>query len=245
MSVLTDTALIEQLAERLDIPRAEAARLLEALDKTDAKPSPRELKRKWIHIKVNKGTDENVDVRIPLALLKFGFRFAPKHMHMKLANGMSREHKERIRMIKRKAREAKARARAEAHARVRKDRGHSRGSGGGLKESLEQSINEAVDEAMTESFESMGEIFGDDFNLDLDRILQMAQDPSFDGKILEEVRVGEVEKLKPRIGAGMNRKLIMCAEAVKGGVGEAIISSGLIENPLSALEEDLGTRIRL
>lgn len=66
-----------------------------------------------------------------------------------------------------------------------------------------------------------------------------------DGKILEEVKVGEVEGLKPRIGVGMNRKLIMCAEAVKSGVKEAIISSGLIENPLSALEENLGTRIRL
>ncbi len=182
---------IIKLVEDGKISAAEAAQLLEALDKTDAKPTPRQLKRKWIHIKVNKGDEENVDVRIPLALLKFGFRFAPKHMHMKVANGMSREHKERIREIKQKAREAKARARASAHARVREERRHGRGSragaaaGVGLKAGLEESINEAVDEAMSESFESMGDLFGEDFNIDLDRILQMAQDPSFDGKILE------------------------------------------------------------
>lgn len=179
---------IIKLVEDGKISAAEAAQLLEALDKTDARPNPRELKRKWIHIKVNKGDEENVDVRIPLALLKFGFRFAPKHMHMKVANGMSREHKERIRELKRKARQAKAHARAEAHARVREE--HRRGRGGpgagpGFHAGLDASINEAVDEAMSESFESMGELFGDDFNLDLERILQMAQDPSFDGKILE------------------------------------------------------------
>jgi len=187
-STMTEEKIrIIKLVEDGKISAAEAAQLLEALDKTDAKPSPKELKRKWIHIKVNKDGEQNVDVRIPLALLKFGFRFAPKHMHMKMANGISREHKERIREIKTKAREAKARARAEAHARVREERRHGRGpaAGAGLKAGIEQSINEAVDEAMSESFESMGDIFGEDFNLDLDRILQMAQDPTFDGKILE------------------------------------------------------------
>jgi hypothetical protein len=182
---------IIKLVEDGKISAAEAARLLEALDKSDAKPSPRELKRKWIHIKVQKDGEQNVDVRIPLALLKFGFRFAPKHMHMKMSNGLSKEHKERIREIKQRARAAKARARAEAHAHIREQRGHGRaagagaGAGAGFQAGLESSINDAIDEAMTESFESMGDIFGEDFNLDLDRILQMAQDPAFDGKILE------------------------------------------------------------
>ena len=198
--IMTEEKLrIIKLVEDGKISAAEAAQLLEALDKSDAKPSPKQLKRKWIHIKVDKDGEQNVDVRIPLALLKFGFRFAPKHMHMKVANGMSREHKQRIREIKQKAREAKARARAGARERIREERRHGRGpgagagagagtgagAGAGLKAGLEQSINEAVDEAMSESFESMGELFGEDFNLDLDRILQMAQDPSFDGKILE------------------------------------------------------------
>lgn len=179
---------IIKLVEDGKISADEAARLLEALDKTDARPSPKQLKRKWIHIKVNKGDKDNVDVRIPLALLKFGFKFAPKDLHVKVANGMSREHKERIREIKRKAREAKARARAEAHRRVREERHHTGAKGaenGRLAAGLEDTINEAVEEAMCESFDSMGELFGEDFNLDLDRILQMAQDPTFDGKILE------------------------------------------------------------
>ena len=65
-----------------------------------------------------------------------------------------------------------------------------------------------------------------------------------DGEILREIKVDEVESVKPKLGDGMNRKVLMCSEAVRNGVGEAIISSGLIENPLAALEEDLGTRIK-
>jgi len=38
--------------------------------------------------------------------------------------------------------------------------------------------------------------------------------------------------------------VLMCSEAVKQGVGEAIIASGLTENPLIALEEERGTRIK-
>ena len=196
IDIMTEEKLrIIKLVEDGKISADEAARLLEALDQTDAKPSPKQLKRKWIHIRV-KGEDENVDVRIPLALLKFGFKFAPKQMHMKMANGMSPEHKDRIRAIKRKAREAKARARSEAHARVRRERRrHARDGGlragvdempdGSFAAGLEETINEAVEEAMSESLDGLGDIFGEDFNLDLERILQMAQDPSFDGKILE------------------------------------------------------------
>jgi len=65
-----------------------------------------------------------------------------------------------------------------------------------------------------------------------------------DGEVLREIKVNEVESVKPKLGVGMNRKVLMCSEAVRNGVGEAIISSGLIENPLAALEEDLGTRIK-
>ncbi len=179
---------IIKLVEDGKITADEATRLLEALDKSDAQPSAKELKRKWIHIRVQEDGEQKVDVRIPLALLKFGFKFAPKQMKMKVANGMSREHKERIRELKRKARQAKARARAEAHAHVRKARHGRDGTDEEdrtLQASLESTINDAIEEAMSESLSSMGEIFDGDFNLDLERILQMAQDPSFDGKILE------------------------------------------------------------
>ncbi len=65
-----------------------------------------------------------------------------------------------------------------------------------------------------------------------------------DEEVLREIKVDEVEALKPKIGVGMNRKVLMCSEAVKQGVGEAIIASGLTENPLIALEEERGTRIK-
>jgi acetylglutamate/LysW-gamma-L-alpha-aminoadipate kinase len=65
-----------------------------------------------------------------------------------------------------------------------------------------------------------------------------------DGNVLGSISANEAEKLQPRIGAGMNRKVMMCCEAVKFGVGEAIISTGLTEDPLEALELEIGTRIR-
>lgn len=65
-----------------------------------------------------------------------------------------------------------------------------------------------------------------------------------DGSVLGSISVDEAEKLQPRIGAGMNRKVMMSCEAVKSGVGEVIISSGLTEDPLEALEREIGTRIR-
>jgi len=64
-----------------------------------------------------------------------------------------------------------------------------------------------------------------------------------DGRVVDVIRAGEAEALQQRIGVGMNRKLMMCARAVSDGVREAIISSGLIEDPLIALEEEVGTRI--
>lgn len=64
------------------------------------------------------------------------------------------------------------------------------------------------------------------------------------GKLLSEINVNEADNLQAKIGTGMNRKVMMCCEAVKSGVKEAIISTGLTEDPLEALERDIGTRIR-
>jgi len=64
-----------------------------------------------------------------------------------------------------------------------------------------------------------------------------------DGKLMKELRVDDLDSLQPRIGPGMNRKVMMCAEAVRGGVKKAVIASGLKENPLTALRDGVGTRI--
>jgi len=65
-----------------------------------------------------------------------------------------------------------------------------------------------------------------------------------DGGVLGSISVDEAEKLQPKIGTGMNRKVMMCCEAVRSGVEEAIISTGLIDDPLEALEREIGTRIK-
>ena len=66
-----------------------------------------------------------------------------------------------------------------------------------------------------------------------------------DGKLIEELKVSNVEALQSKIGFGMNRKVLMCARVVEAGVKQSIISSGLVEDPLKALEEGTGTRITL
>ncbi len=64
-------------------------------------------------------------------------------------------------------------------------------------------------------------------------------------KLARRIRVDEVGMLESRIGFGMNRKVLMCARVLQSGVKESIISSGLREDPLKALEEDVGTKITL
>ncbi|MEN2974930.1 MAG: [LysW]-aminoadipate/[LysW]-glutamate kinase [Candidatus Caldarchaeales archaeon] len=64
-----------------------------------------------------------------------------------------------------------------------------------------------------------------------------------DGKLVTEIKIEDLEVIQSKIGVGMNRKTLMCAKVVQGGVGEAIISSGLIQDPLTVLESKLGTRI--
>lgn len=64
-------------------------------------------------------------------------------------------------------------------------------------------------------------------------------------KLAKKIKVDEVDILKSKIGFGMNRKVLMCARVLQSGVKESIISSGLTEDPLNALEEDIGTRIIL
>ncbi len=75
-------------------------------------------------------------------------------------------------------------------------------------------------------------------------ILTDVEGVRIDDEVLRELKADEIENLKLKIGVGMNRKVLMCSEAVKQGVGEAIIASGLGENPLAALQENRGTRIK-
>ena len=66
-----------------------------------------------------------------------------------------------------------------------------------------------------------------------------------DGTPVREVVVDEVPALIKKVGFGMNRKLIMAAEAIKARVGKVIIAPGTTEAPLtSALQGKAGTIIK-
>ena len=64
------------------------------------------------------------------------------------------------------------------------------------------------------------------------------------GKILSRLTVKDAENILPKLGAGMDKKVLASIEALKSGVKEAIISSGLIDDPLTnAINHKVGTVI--
>jgi len=60
-----------------------------------------------------------------------------------------------------------------------------------------------------------------------------------DNKLVTKLTVSEAKKILPKIGFGMEKKVLACTEAVRMGVKEAIIASGQVSNPISsALKHD-------
>ncbi len=67
-----------------------------------------------------------------------------------------------------------------------------------------------------------------------------------DGKVMPMIGALEVDTLLANIGPGMSTKIHAAVEAIKGGVGKAVITSGFIERPLTdAIEGKRGTVITL
>lgn len=56
-----------------------------------------------------------------------------------------------------------------------------------------------------------------------------------DGRLLPKLSLGEAETLIPRIGSGMDKKVFAAIEALKMGVTQAIICSGLISHPMFSM----------
>ena len=54
-----------------------------------------------------------------------------------------------------------------------------------------------------------------------------------DGKLVTNMTLEQAKVALPKIGYGMEKKIIACTEAVEMGVKEAIIASGQVENPIS------------
>ena len=66
-----------------------------------------------------------------------------------------------------------------------------------------------------------------------------------EGKPVDTLSVHEAKAALDGIGPGMITKLYAAIEALEGGVGEAVVSSGFVENPIeSALEHKVGTVIK-
>ncbi|MEM2005711.1 MAG: [LysW]-aminoadipate/[LysW]-glutamate kinase [Zestosphaera sp.] len=60
-------------------------------------------------------------------------------------------------------------------------------------------------------------------------------------EVIGNVKVSEIEDILPKVGAGMNRKLMEAVNALAGGVKEVVISSGLAEDPLKRALDGKGT----
>jgi [amino group carrier protein]-L-2-aminoadipate 6-kinase len=52
-------------------------------------------------------------------------------------------------------------------------------------------------------------------------------------KLVNSMTLDEARAALPKIGSGMDKKVLACIEALEMGVKEAIIASGQVENPLS------------
>jgi len=194
---------ILKMVEDGKISATDAVSLIEALERSEKRPSTRDLKKKWLHIRVDKDGDRNVDVKIPLALLKFGFKFAPgltagggRHEHHRARAERARERAERQR-----ERAEKLRAKLEAKAEKLKHKMEEK-FGPDFDADLDLDLGSTIEEAMEEAFEGVAEGMANGANgvisgiggignipelggLDLDRVLEMAAQEGFDGKILE------------------------------------------------------------
>jgi [amino group carrier protein]-L-2-aminoadipate 6-kinase len=52
-------------------------------------------------------------------------------------------------------------------------------------------------------------------------------------KLVNSMALDQAKAALPKIGSGMDKKVLACIEALEMGVKEAIIASGQVENPLS------------
>jgi len=178
-----ETLRILKLLENGKITADEANRLIAALDRAESKPNERQTRRKWLHIKVEEDGEKKVDVKIPLALLKFGFKFAPHASGFRVSNGHRKEIRTRLREAKATARAAKARARREFRAGMKEF--DAAMDGLDMGDEFGTRVEATVSEALHESLDEVKEVLDDNLDIDIEKILKMAQNPDFDGTILE------------------------------------------------------------
>ncbi|MDP9197466.1 MAG: [LysW]-aminoadipate/[LysW]-glutamate kinase [Thermoproteota archaeon] len=55
-----------------------------------------------------------------------------------------------------------------------------------------------------------------------------------DGTLVQDISLEEAKQILPKIGFGMEKKVLACTEALSLGANEAIISSGMVRDPISS-----------
>ncbi len=200
----TEKLRILKMLEDKKITADEAARLLEALDRVGSRPTDRDLKRRWVHIRVEKDGDETVNVKVPLALLKLGFKLAP---HALGKSSRSARHAEHARERAERAHERAMKAHEKAERlkeKIRRKLEEKLGPDADLSDlnGAFGDLNGAFGDlngAFAEAFEGIREEHAgphalhasighgplDELDLDIDKILEMAQEDGFDGKLLD------------------------------------------------------------
>jgi acetylglutamate/LysW-gamma-L-alpha-aminoadipate kinase len=53
-------------------------------------------------------------------------------------------------------------------------------------------------------------------------------------KLVKAMTLEQAKEALPKIGFGMEKKVLACTEAIEMGVSEAVIASGQVDNPISA-----------
>lgn len=82
---------ILKMLEDGKITADEASKLLEALHRSDTEPTQETLKKRLVHIEVERNGKKHVDVKLPLALIKMAMKFAPRHARLKIRNKLRGE----------------------------------------------------------------------------------------------------------------------------------------------------------
>ena len=65
-----------------------------------------------------------------------------------------------------------------------------------------------------------------------------------DGELVKEIKAGSIDELVKKVGFGMNRKLLMIREVLESGTKKVIISSGLVQRPVTQALSGFGTVVR-
>jgi acetylglutamate/LysW-gamma-L-alpha-aminoadipate kinase len=84
--------------------------------------------------------------------------------------------------------------------------------------------------------------------INADKIIFITDVPGvlIDGQPIKRLEISEAKSLMPKIGFGMEKKILASTEALEMGAKESIISSGLIGNPITkAINHENGTVIKL